>query len=108
MAVIQHPDEQMLALRAKAASVGLSLEDWRAALSAVESPGPRASVPWRRRYKIEELIAQCDPTAPISEGDRAWLESAPAGNEVVRDEIAKAFERHGPALASLTELFPDD
>ena len=29
-------------------------------------------------------------------------------NEVlVRDEIDKAFQRHGPALASLAEMFPD-
>jgi antitoxin ChpS len=29
--------------------------------------------PARWRYTLDELLAQCDPQAPVSEEDRAWL-----------------------------------
>ena len=37
----------------------------------------------RPSYSLEELLAQCDDTAPEDEGDRAWLHSAPVGNELL-------------------------
>jgi antitoxin ChpS len=35
------------------------------------------------RYTLEELLAQCDPQAPIGEEDRAWLDSPPVGRELL-------------------------
>jgi antitoxin ChpS len=37
--------------------------------------------PGRPRYTLEELLAQCDPTAPMSDEDREWLDSPPVGRE---------------------------
>ena len=39
--------------------------------------------PQRRRYMLAELLAQCDPDAPLSDGDREWLEAPPAGAELL-------------------------
>ena len=33
------------------------------------------------RYKLEDLLAQCDPKAPLSGEDEAWLNDRPAGGE---------------------------
>ena len=35
----------------------------------------------QRKYTLEELLAKCDPSAPIPQGIDAWEEVAPAGNE---------------------------
>jgi antitoxin ChpS len=59
--------------------------------------GPRVAVTWsvdgrrasfeakevRPRYKLSELLAQCDPNAPQPEYDRAWLETASLGKEAI-------------------------
>ncbi len=37
----------------------------------------------RPSYSLEELLAQCDGTAPPDEEDRAWLDSGPVGNELL-------------------------
>lgn len=37
----------------------------------------------RPRYTLDELLAQCDPDAPRSAEDAAWLDSAPIGDELV-------------------------
>ncbi len=34
------------------------------------------------RYTLDELLAQCDPDAPVSDEDRAWLNLPPAGREL--------------------------
>jgi antitoxin ChpS len=39
--------------------------------------------PARRRYTLEELLAQCDPQAPVSEEDRAWLDAPKVGGELL-------------------------
>ena len=78
MAVIQLPDEHVVALKSKAESVGMTLEEWLGVLSAVELPVRRS-----RRYKLEDLIAQCDLNAPLTDEDRAWLDAPPVGREVV-------------------------
>ncbi len=36
----------------------------------------------RPSYTLDELLAQCDETAPADDGDRAWLEAKPIGNEL--------------------------
>ena len=35
------------------------------------------------RYTLEELLGQCDPEAPLSEEDEAWLSGPPAGRELI-------------------------
>lgn len=34
------------------------------------------------RYTLDELLAQCDPDAPLSDEDRAWINLPPAGREL--------------------------
>lgn len=36
-----------------------------------------------RRYTLDELLAKCDPTAPVPEIDRLWTEGEPVGDEVI-------------------------
>ena len=55
------------------AKVDIGVEDGRLIVT------PRA----RPRYSLEELIAQCDDTAPDDDGDRAWLDAPPVGNELL-------------------------
>ena len=37
----------------------------------------------RPNYTLEELLAQCDATAPGDEADCAWLDARPVGNELL-------------------------
>ena len=37
----------------------------------------------RRRYTLEELLAQCDDTAEPAEEDREWLATRPVGKELL-------------------------
>ena len=37
----------------------------------------------RPAYSLDELLAQCDDTAPPSDEDRAWIDSKPVGNELL-------------------------
>ncbi len=37
----------------------------------------------RAGYTLDELLAQCDETAPVGEEDLAWLEAEPVGNELL-------------------------
>ena len=37
----------------------------------------------RSSYTLDELLAQCDETARADDGDRAWLEAKPVGNELL-------------------------
>ena len=37
----------------------------------------------RPSYSLDELLAMCDETAPVDEGDRAWLDGSPVGNELL-------------------------
>lgn len=52
--------------------VGLSVADGRLVVE------PHA----RPRYSLSELIAQCDPDAPIGEEEREWMEMKPVGKEI--------------------------
>ena len=42
----------------------------------------QASPDLKSRYMMEELLAQCDATAPAAEADREWIDLAPIGNEL--------------------------
>jgi len=37
----------------------------------------------RRRYTLDDLLAQCNPKARRSKEDREWLDSKPAGSELI-------------------------
>ena len=36
----------------------------------------------KKRYSLQELLAQCDPSAPLSDEDRQWTASSPVGKEL--------------------------
>ena len=62
----------LLELRA-GAKVSIGVEDGR----LIVAPRLRPS------YSLDELLAQCDHTAPDDDGDRAWLDAEPVGNELL-------------------------
>jgi antitoxin ChpS len=37
----------------------------------------------RRRYSLDELLAQCKPSAKRSRADRDWVAGPPAGRELI-------------------------
>jgi antitoxin ChpS len=37
----------------------------------------------RRRYTLDELLAQCDPKARRGQAEREWLDSKPVGGELI-------------------------
>jgi hypothetical protein len=76
MTSIQLPDDQAAALAAKAAALGLTLEDWLRNLAATAAPAAPARLR-KGRYSLAELTAQCDPDAPASAEDRAWRKPRP-------------------------------
>lgn len=53
-------------------TVGLAVDGER----LVVQPQPKP------RYTLDELLAQCDPSAEIAGEERAWLELPPAGREL--------------------------
>lgn len=79
MTLIQIPDEQAEALRARAAEQGLSLEDWLRKLAGVEGKKPQR----RSKYQLADLVAQCDTTAPLTAEDQEWLATPPVGRELL-------------------------
>ena len=54
-------------------TVGLAVDHGR----LVIEPAPRP------HYSLEELLAQCDPSAEFSQEDLGWLNDQPAGNELL-------------------------
>ncbi|CAZ90462.1 AbrB/MazE/SpoVT family DNA-binding domain-containing protein [Thiomonas arsenitoxydans] len=55
------------------ANVGLQVEAGR----LVVQPAPA------RRYTLDALLAQCDPSAPLSAAAREWLDAPAVGDEVI-------------------------
>ena len=55
------------------ASVGLSIKAGRLVVD------PKR----RQRYSLDELLARCKPSARRSREDRDWVESPPAGRELI-------------------------
>lgn len=62
----------LLHLRA-GAKVNIAVEAGR----LVIEPTPRL------RYTLDELLAQCDATAELSDEDREWFDSKPIGSELL-------------------------
>jgi antitoxin ChpS len=54
-------------------TVGIAVDSGR----LVVEPQPR------RRYTLDELLAQCDPKAPRTKDERKWLDSEPVGGELI-------------------------
>jgi antitoxin ChpS len=54
------------------ATVGLVVEGGRLVVHPQRNP----------KYSIDELLAQCDPKAKITEEDREWMELKPRGREL--------------------------
>jgi len=75
MISIQLPGEQ-------AAALSLTLDNWLRNLAATEAVAVPAH-PRKERYSLAELTARCDPSAPESAGDRAWLEAPAMGREAL-------------------------
>jgi antitoxin ChpS len=66
-----------------AAVAELNLQEGASA-DAVVDGGNLVLKPLKRpRYTLDELLAQCDPTAPRSAEDQAWLDDAPVGEELI-------------------------
>ena len=80
MTVIELPDDQAAALKARAAEQGLTLEAWFEKLSGVEVPTSQSG-PRKSRYTLAELMSQCDANAPLSAEDRAWIDAPAIGRE---------------------------
>jgi antitoxin ChpS len=55
------------------AKVGIAVESGRLVME------PRR----RRRYTLDELLAQCDPKAPRAREEQEWLDSEPVGGELI-------------------------
>ena len=62
----------LLDLRA-GAKVGLAVESGRLVVEPRKRP----------HYTLKELLSQCDPKAPITTEEREWLDSKPAGGELI-------------------------
>lgn len=61
-------------LRLKAgATVGLAVDGGRLVVEPTLRP----------HYTLDELLAQCDASAEVSEEDRAWLDDKPVGGELL-------------------------
>jgi antitoxin ChpS len=54
------------------ATVGMAVEGNRLVVQAQVKPG----------YTLDELLAQCDAKAPITDEDRSWTEVPPVGREL--------------------------
>ena len=51
---------------------------------AIRDKRPYILVPWKGESKdLAELLAQCDPNAPLSAEDRAWLDAPAVGREAL-------------------------
>jgi antitoxin ChpS len=55
------------------ATVGLAVDHGRLVLEPTLRP----------HYSLEELLAQCDASAEVSEEDLDWLDSKPVGRELL-------------------------
>ena len=62
----------MLQLSAGAA-VGMAVDHGRLVVEPAQRP----------RYRLDELLAACDGNATVESGDRAWVDSAPVGLELL-------------------------
>ena len=62
----------LLHLRA-GATVGVAVDNGRLVVEPCQRP----------RYSLDELLAQCDASAEVSDEDRQWLDAKPVGGELL-------------------------
>lgn len=55
------------------AKVGIAVESGRLVVEPQQ----------RRRYTLDELLAQCDPKASRTKEEQEWLDSKPVGGELI-------------------------
>ena len=55
------------------AKVGLAVQSGRLVVEPRQRP----------RYTLNQLLAQCNPKAPRGKREREWLDSKPAGGELI-------------------------
>jgi antitoxin ChpS len=72
MLTLPRPILQLLGV-GPGATVGLGVEAGRLIIDPLPKP----------RYSLDELLSQCDPLAPLSNEDRAWLADEAAGSELL-------------------------
>ena len=61
----------------------IQMESGSAVSMAVESGRLIIEPSVRKKYSLQELLAQCDASAPISSEDGAWTASTAAGRELI-------------------------
>jgi antitoxin ChpS len=72
MVAIPKPVLQTLGFEANT-QVGVSVSKGRLIVEAYRRP----------HYTLDELLAQCDPSVPMSDEERQWLEAPPVGREAL-------------------------
>ena len=55
------------------AEVGITVESGRLVVEPQQRP----------RYRLDELLAQCDPKAAVTKEEREWLDDKSAGTELL-------------------------
>jgi len=60
---------------AEGAQISVSLDEGRLIAEPMAETRPV--------YALEDLIAQCDPSAPMTGEDEVWLADAPTGEELI-------------------------
>jgi antitoxin ChpS len=58
---------------AAGAKVGVAVDNGRLVIEPQSRP----------RYTLDELMAQCDPSGPVTTEDQAWLDARPVGDELL-------------------------
>jgi antitoxin ChpS len=55
-----------------------------AKLDLTVEDGKLVAIPRKRpKYTLEELLAQCDPNAEITDEERMWMNLEPVGKEII-------------------------
>jgi antitoxin ChpS len=61
-------------------AIGLRIEDGKIMFEPTIEPPTRKR---RSKYRLEDLLAQCDPNIPRTEEDDTWDKMRPVGDELV-------------------------
>ncbi len=86
-----------------------SLESWLhktagPAHDALKADPTRAVAPDQVRHTLDELLAQCDPSAELTAQEREWLDAPAVGRELLPEDLQTAeaiaaFLAHAEATA---------
>lgn len=83
-----------------------NLESWLhktagPAHDALKADPARAVLADRVRYTLDELLAQCDPSAELTEQEREWLDAPAVGREVLTSFDPAEHLTNAEAVAAL-------